>query len=388
MAAQAHHATHALHPLCEWFKANAPRFFAQFANQPLKRFMPKKSNFAAHIVQWQRQFGRHDLPWQNTTDAYKIWLSEIMLQQTQVATVKTYYANFLQHFPDVNALAAAPLDQVLALWAGLGYYSRARNLHHCAQTVASQWQGRFPERPEQLITLKGVGASTAAAIAVFAYGASAAILDGNVKRVLSRRFGVDAAPSAANDKWLLGIAQRELFNAADAKALDMNLAAGLKSYTQGLMDLGASLCSRSKALCHACPLQNECVALARGLVADLPRKKAKTIVPIVHLTFFIYRHNGHLWLEPRPAAGIWAQLYAFPENAAHMHAAQPKALPAMSHKLTHRLLKIETWLIDVSSEEALTFAKNRAGVWVSSENQADFGTPKPVQDLINHLFSI
>jgi A/G-specific adenine glycosylase len=254
--------------------------------------------------------------------------------------------------------------------------------------VSSQWQGRFPERPEQLITLKGVGASTAAAIAVFAYGASAAILDGNVKRVLSRRFGVDAAPSAANDKWLLGIAQRELFNAADAKALDMNLAAGLKSYTQGLMDLGASLCSRSKALCHACPLQNECIALARGLVADLPRKKAKTIVPIVHLTFFIYRHNRRLWLEQRPTAGIWAQMYAFPENAAHTDAALRQALPAMSHKLTHRLLKIEPWLIDVSNTQALDLSKNRIGVWISAENQADFGTPKPVQDLIKHLFSL
>ncbi|MGE5622963.1 MAG: A/G-specific adenine glycosylase, partial [Bacillota bacterium] len=207
--------------------------------------------FSAQVIRWQKQHGRHALPWQNTRDAYRIWLSEIMLQQTQVAAVIPYYQRFLERFPDVFVLAAAPAEEVMAYWSGLGYYSRARNLHRCAQRVVSEYGGVFPSDPVLLADLPGIGRSTAAAIAAFAYGARAAILDGNVKRVFCRVFGVDGFPGTkpVEDKlWRRAIA---LLPQDDIEA-----------YTQGLMDLGATVCTRSSPSCEACPLAQRCVARA------------------------------------------------------------------------------------------------------------------------------
>ena len=203
-------------------------------------------DFAPRIVAWQRQHGRHDLPWQNTRDPYRIWLSEIMLQQTQVATVIPYYERFLQRFPDVAALAAAAQEDVMPYWAGLGYYARARNLHRCAQEIARDWNGRFPPTAEAIATLPGIGRSTAAAIAAFAYGERSPILDGNVKRVFTRHFGIAGDPAKRETEqrlWALADAQVDA-----APGLDM------AAYTQGLMDLGATLCTRGKPACDRCPV--------------------------------------------------------------------------------------------------------------------------------------
>ena len=208
----------------------------------MKRLVSQRSaqdtTFANAVITWQKQHGRHQLPWQQTRDAYRIWLSEIMLQQTQVATVIPYYARFLERFPDVDALAAAPVEDVMAHWSGLGYYTRARNLHRCAQQIVAQHSGRFPQDPEILATLPGIGKSTAAAIAAFAYGARAAIMDGNVKRVFCRVFGVEGFPGQAT-------VEKDLWQRAEALLPEQDI----EAYTQGLMDLCATLCTRTRPAC-------------------------------------------------------------------------------------------------------------------------------------------
>ena len=339
--------------------------------------------FARNIVQWQKQHGRHDLPWQNTHDAYKIWLSEIMLQQTQVVTVKTYYDKFLTRFPTVTDLAQASQDDVLALWAGLGYYSRARNLHHCAQTVAGDWGGAFPQLPEQLQTLKGIGASTAAAIAVFAYGYPAPILDGNVKRIMCRYFGVDAPANAATDKVLWQIAEREI------QHLDASKADDLRAYTQGLMDLGASLCSRRQPDCAACPLRTECYAYQHQLTEQLPRAKVPTKVQAMTMDLFVYRHQDQIWLEKRPNTGIWAGLYVFPTEARVLSESDGETLLATTHRLTHRLLSLNATLWNLSAAEARQLEEHgQNGVWVSVHNIDSIGMPKPIVAKVRELLNI
>ena len=220
---------------------------------PLLRLDLVDPSFSASVIDWQKQYGRHALPWQNTRDAYRVWLSEIMLQQTQVAAVIPYYQRFLQRFPDVFSLASAPQEDVMAHWSGLGYYTRARNLHKCAQMVVAQYAGQFPQDPMQLAELPGIGRSTAAAIAAFSYGVRAAILDGNVKRVFARVFGVDAYPG-----------EKKVEEALWLRAQALLPEQGIEAYTQGLMDLGASLCSRSKPSCERCPLNTRLRGLAAG----------------------------------------------------------------------------------------------------------------------------
>ena len=336
-------------------------------------------SFAQQIVDWQKQHGRHELPWQNTTDAYRIWLSEIMLQQTQVATVKNYYDAFLTRFPTVFDLAQAQQDEVLALWAGLGYYSRARHLHACAQAVVRDWGGQFPQTPAQLQTLKGIGASTAAAIAVFAYGRRAAILDGNVKRILCRYFGIDAPANAATDKMLWQQAQQSI------EALDERNAQDLRAYTQGLMDLGASLCARRKPNCVACPLHSTCFAAVHQQTERLPQAKAPTKVREMQMDFVIYRHQQHIWLEKNPSAGIWASLYVFPQTQLVSGSLQFE-LPPIVHRLTHRLLHLTAQVVDVSAEEARHLETNaHSGVWLNAHNRMTIGMPKPIADWVQTL---
>ena len=228
-------------------------------------------DFAFRIATWQARSGRQGLPWQGTTDPYRIWLSEIMLQQTQVGTVIPYYLRFLERFPDIAALAAASQEEVMPYWAGLGYYARARNLHRCAQAVAAGWSGRFPPTAEQIACLPGIGRSTAAAIAAFAYGERSPILDGNVKRVFTRHFGIEGDPSRrAVDQRLW-----ELADAQVAAAPGLNMPA----YTQGLMDLGATLCTRGKPECGQCPVADTCVARRDGRQADRGDQVVRRVVP-------------------------------------------------------------------------------------------------------------
>lgn len=268
----------------------------------VKKSPSQDTSFADALIDWQKQHGRHQLPWQGTRDAYRIWLSEIMLQQTQVATVIPYYARFLDSFPDVAALAAAPTETVMVHWSGLGYYTRARNLHRCAQQVVSNHAGRFPSDPETLASLPGIGKSTAAAIAAFAFGARAAILDGNVKRVFCRVFGVEGFPGQA-------AVEKNLWQRAEA----MLPAREIEAYTQGLMDLGATLCTRTRPACDRCPMQSRCIAHASGRTAELPARKPKKAIPEKSTVMLVVMHEGEILMEQRPPEGIWGGLLSLPE---------------------------------------------------------------------------
>ncbi len=267
--------------------------------------------FARRVIDWQLQHGRHGLPWQGGCDAYRIWVSEIMLQQTQVAAVIPYYQRFMARFPDVQTLAAAPVDDVLAHWSGLGYYARARNLHAAAQAVVAQHGGRFPVDSAVLNTLPGIGRSTAAAIAAFSAGERSPILDGNVKRVFARHFAVDGFPGSAP-------VEAQLWALADQllPAEHPGIAADMQAYTQGLMDLGANVCSRGRPRCSLCPLQATCAALAQDRVAELPAARPRKARPERSSLVTLLRRDGQVLLERRPARGIWGGLWSFPEAAA------------------------------------------------------------------------
>jgi len=342
--------------------------------------------FSAAVIGWQKQHGRHALPWQNTRDAYRIWLSEIMLQQTQVTAVIPYYQKFLQSFPTVESLAAAPSEAVMSHWSGLGYYTRARNLHRCAQRVADEYGGRFPDDPELLADLPGIGRSTAAAIAAFAYGKRAAILDGNVKRVFARVFGVEGFPGAKpveDQLWRRAVA---LLPQAD-----------MESYTQGLMDLGATLCVRGKPACDRCPLAQRCVALATDRTSELPVRKPKKAVPEKDTMMLVISEGGDVLLQQRPDSGIWGGLLSLPElpvsrNAEEFELAVDNAtrpfgtlaacrkLQPFSHVFTHFKLHVSPF--QVVLKKRLLQAAESVYVWYPVAELADAPLPAPVKKLL------
>ncbi|MFM0481210.1 A/G-specific adenine glycosylase [Paraburkholderia strydomiana] len=347
------------------------------------------SGFAARLIAWQRMHGRHDLPWQNTRNAYRIWLSEIMLQQTQVSTVIPYYAKFLARFPDVAALAAAPVDDVMALWAGLGYYTRARNLHRCAQAVVERHGGAFPASVDELAELPGIGRSTAAAIASFAFGARATILDGNVKRVLARVFGVEGFPGekkVENAMWTLAESLLPS-NASDDE---------VSAYTQGLMDLGATLCVRGKPDCLRCPFAADCVANVTGRQRELPTARPKKAVPTRRTWMLVLRDGDAVMLEKRPPSGIWGGLWSLPE-AADESALATRArefggdgavspLAPLTHVFTHFKLEIEPRLAEFDrGVGALAALRDADTAWVSVTDLDSFGVPAPVRKLLESL---
>ena len=260
------------------------------------------TTFARKIIAWQLREGRHDLPWQDSRDPYRVWVSEIMLQQTQVAAVMPYFSRFMQSFPDVVCLATAPDDDVMRLWAGLGYYARVRNLHRAAKQIVELHDGIFPNTFEAILSLPGIGRSTAAAISAFAFGAREAILDGNVKRVFARQFGVegDVRSKPVEEKlWVL----------AEEKLPRTNI----ETYTQGLMDLGATICTRSQPVCLLCPVRASCVALNEGRIEELPERGAKRETPHRQTRMLVLLSNGELLLEKRPPRGIWGGLWCLPE---------------------------------------------------------------------------
>ncbi|MFX1671224.1 A/G-specific adenine glycosylase [Paraburkholderia sp. A2WS-5] len=349
------------------------------------------ASFAPRLIAWQREHGRHDLPWQNTRDPYRIWLSEIMLQQTQVSTVIPYYARFLERFPTVETLAAAPIDDVMALWAGLGYYSRARNLYRCAQVVAQEHGGRFPSTVEGLADLPGIGRSTAAAIASFAFGARATILDGNVKRVLARVFGVEGFPGekrVENAMWTLA---ESLVPGADASDAEVS------AYTQGLMDLGATLCTRGKPDCERCPFASDCVAKTTGRQRQLPAARPKKAVPTRRTWMLVLLDGDAVMLEKRPPTGIWGGLWSLPEAAgeaaladrAQRFGASAKASPlaSLTHTFTHFKLDIEPRMIELELERrGAGLAANEAETaWVPLREIDAYGVPAPVRKLLDGL---
>jgi A/G-specific adenine glycosylase len=354
-------------------------------------------SFAAALVAWQKEHGRHDLPWQNTRDAYLVWLSEIMLQQTQVSAVLGYYARFLERFPTLASLAAAPVEDVMAQWAGLGYYTRARNLHKCAQRVVAEYGGEFPSDPALLAELPGIGRSTAAAIAAFSAGRRAAIMDGNVKRVFARVFGIDTYPG-----------ERKTEEAMWARAEALAPAEDIEAYTQGLMDMGATLCTRSSPACERCPMQARCVAFATGRTAELPVRKPKKATPEKAAHMLLLVDRGQVLLEQRPASGIWGGLLSLPEIAGHQaragdaDAAEAPADAAVAaavspfgtmeslehllpvvHIFTHYKLHIHPLLVTLSSRA--TLAGEKRYQWLDAAALPDAALPAPIKKLLGDL---
>lgn len=309
-------------------------------------------SFADKLIAWQRRHGRRGLPWQGTRDPYRIWLSEVMLQQTQVAAVIPYYERFIQKFETVEALAAASEDEVLRLWAGLGYYARGRNLHKAAREIQAHG---FPRTAARIAELPGVGRSTAAAIAAFAFGERAAILDGNVKRVLARRFGTE----------------KELWTLAERLLPEKDI----ETYTQALMDLGATVCTRNPK-CEACPVRQPCVARRTGRIAELPAPRARKVLPLRRTRWFVYLDRGKVLLERRPSPGIWGGLWCFPERAL-AKAATTRKLAPIEHGFTHFRLRIEPWLIDA--------APKNGGFWLDVDEARAAAVPTPVKKLLQDL---
>ncbi|MDY6942801.1 MAG: A/G-specific adenine glycosylase [Pseudomonadota bacterium] len=346
------------------------------------------SVFADRLLRWFDHAGRHDLPWQGTGDAYRVWVSEIMLQQTQVNTVIPYYQRFMARFPDVTALAAASEDVVLGAWSGLGYYARARNLHRAARQVVALYDGRFPVEFDQLINLPGVGRSTAGAIAALAAGRRHPILDGNVKRVLSRLFAIGGDPSSAR-------VQRALWDMADTLTPRVRVA----DYTQAVMDLGATVCTRARPDCAQCPVSDLCSAYRQGEQHAFPAPRRRVRIKTRQLCFVIVgRARDEVLLERRAADGIWGGLWCFPEVAdsrgvdewCRVHLGVPvqarEVWDPIEHVLTHLRLKITPVrvLMPPGSVDAPQAAYRR-GVWYTIGQPAPGGLAAPVRALINQL---
>jgi A/G-specific adenine glycosylase len=352
-------------------------------------------SFSADLIGWQKVHGRHVLPWQNTRDAYLIWLSEIMLQQTQVSAVLGYYARFLERFPTLRDLAAAPVEDVMAQWSGLGYYTRARNLHKCAQRVVAEYDGVFPSDPLLLAELPGIGRSTAAAIAAFSSGRRAAIMDGNVKRVFARVFGIDTYPGERKT-------EEAMWRRAEALLPEV----GIESYTQGLMDMGATLCTRSSPACERCPMQLRCVAFATSRTKDLPVRKPKKATPEKHAVMLAIVDNGQVLLEQRPPTGIWGGLLSLPELDGHVATEDDEApaedhdalalavskfgemesyerLSTVTHVFTHYKLHIAPYRVTLA--QRLQMAAQSGHVWLDAANIANAALPAPIKKLLLEL---
>jgi A/G-specific adenine glycosylase len=373
-------------------------------------------SFSSRLIAWQHQHGRHDLPWQ-AADAYRVWLSEIMLQQTQVAAVIPYYQRFVASFPTIEALAAASEEQVLAHWSGLGYYARGRNLHRAAQIIVEKYRGEFPREFEQIVELPGIGRSTAAAICALAWHERCAILDGNVKRVLARYCGISGSPSVK-------AVEAKLWQQAEALLPEINNAAipakaGIQSlnkavlplsrelrekdslsisdistYTQALMDLGATLCMRSKPKCGECPVRGDCVAFQNGRVSELPTPRPRKAVPEMSTTFLLLMHGNDILLEKRPGSGIWGGLWCPPqfddENAARewfvqngMTASDGERLATFTHTFTHFKLHITPLKIQLSRKPLR--AAQPGSVWLDVEEALRAAIPTPVRALLEKV---
>ena len=343
------------------------------------------SNFSRSLIAWHGQHGRHDLPWQRTPDPYRVWLSEIMLQQTQVATAIPYYQRFLARFPDLPALAAAPLAEVMALWSGLGYYARARNLHAAACSVMRDHAGRFPTDAGTIGQLPGIGRSTANAIAVFCFGATEAILDGNVKRVLCRHFGLAGFPGKPSvDKELWRLAESVLPRSA------------VDTYIQAQMDLGATVCTRSKPRCGVCPLAESCVALIQNRVLQLPEGKSRKPLPSRQTRVLVLVEAGRVLLQNRPPSGIWGGLLSLPELPGDAEPAAYAAgvlgcevngflaLAPVRHSFTHFRL---TLLPLLGAARLLPRAADSADqCWLSRQALAAAALPAPIRSLLEDAF--
>jgi A/G-specific adenine glycosylase len=355
--------------------------------------------FTAPLIAWQREHGRHTLPWQQTTDPYRVWLSEIMLQQTQVSTVLGYYDRFLTRFPTVADLAAASQDDVMALWSGLGYYSRARNMHACAKAVVSEFGGAFPRSSALLQTLPGIGRSTAAAVAAFCFGERVAILDGNVKRVLTRYLAYEADLSvAANERRLWDLATRMLPDTgggASTGLVESYTQGVMESYTQGVMDLGATVCQTRSPQCLLCPVQQGCEGRRTGRPERFPVKTRKLKRSARQNAWLWLEWGDSMWLSLRPDEGVWAGLWSLPEydspetltEATTGWPGQGLALPSFTHVLTHldwTLSPLYWALPENTSRKRVDRITEQlpAGEWVNTTQALEKGLPAPLRKLL------
>ncbi|GJM06145.1 MAG: A/G-specific adenine glycosylase [marine bacterium B5-7] len=333
--------------------------------------------FSTKVVRWYQLHGRKDLPWQRqqdqVIDPYCVWLSEIMLQQTQVVKVIEYFNRFISALPTLDDLADADEQQVLALWSGLGYYNRARNLHRAAKICQRDYQSQMPCDLPQLMALPGIGRSTAAAILSLAYDQAEPILDGNVKRVFARHFLVKGEPnkgSTVNKLWQLAEQHRELKQPA--------------FYAQGLMDLGAKICTKHKPLCQQCPIMESCAAKADDVIAEYPEKKQKVKQKSVDLHAILYKWGDQLGLIQRSDEGIWPSLWFLPTYATQtaLSDAHPQAQNqfSLTHKLTHRILHIHIYTLDVEDGNTV---KLHNMAWISRNQLSDRPHPKALNHILN-----
>jgi len=340
------------------------------------------------VLNWYALHGRHHLPWQENRNPYRVWVSEIMLQQTQVGTVMPYFHNFMREFPDVHALAAAPIDDVLHLWTGLGYYARARNLHRTAVIVSTKLGGTFPDTVERLCEMPGIGRSTAGAILSLGSGIRAPILDGNVKRVLCRYHAIAGWPDQP-------AVLRQLWEIAEQATPQKDFAA----YTQAMMDLGATVCTRSKPACERCPLQTSCRAFALEATGEFPHRKPAKKTPIRSTCMLMLcTGQGEVLLEKRPDSGIWGGLWSLPEFAdveaaadycrsTFIHiAAEAEPWPVLKHTFSHFHLLITPLRMQVGSP-AITMEPDRL-LWYPVQQRARVGLAAPVKKLLQRLQAI
>ena len=357
-------------------------------------------------LNWYHQHGRKHLPWQQGVTPYRVWLSEVMLQQTQVDTVISYFERFTSHYPTVEKLAQAPIDHVLHLWAGLGYYARARNLHKAAHVVTESYGGQFPDTVEALEKLPGIGRSTAGAIVSLAFNKRAAILDGNVKRVLARHYAVDGWPgqrAVADQLW-------DIAEVLTPKAEN-------QAYTQVMMDLGATVCTRSKPRCNACPLSCSCKAYEQGNWADYPGKKPKKVLPVKAVFLVLFQHDNTILLEERPDKGIWGGLWSLPECQSiealpallktycptYKAIEEPVIQAVFRHTFSHYHLDITPVILHVSARASKAKSSQKAQEqaahyvvkqgdddpaaiqWYNPAKPASIGLPAPIKKLLNKL---
>lgn len=355
----------------------APKFFP--------RLFPR--SFQSQVLNWFDNFGRKNLPWQQAPTPYHVWLSEIMLQQTQVTTVIPYYTRFIEHFPDLHGLAKAPLDKVLSCWAGLGYYARARHLHRTAKILVQDFQGQFPTDLSLLQSLPGIGRSTAGAILSLGFNIPAPILDGNVKRVLCRYFAIDLPPSDPK-------ALQQLWHYATHLTPKKRNAA----YTQAMMDLGAMVCTRSKPNCQICPLKQQCRAFQSEKVAHYPIPKARKVIPIREIRMLIIRDpKGAILLQKRPPVGIWGGLWSLPECAHDvdintwcqeklgLSVKLTKTWPSFRHTFSHFHLDITPILLSLNKTYSLQIMENQQQVWYKPNSVNPYALAAPVKTLLQQL---
>ncbi|GFO71873.1 A/G-specific adenine glycosylase [Bathymodiolus japonicus methanotrophic gill symbiont] len=339
--------------------------------------------FSQYLLTWFDQFGRKDLPWQHPVTAYRVWISEIMLQQTQVVTVIPYFNKFVRQYPDIQVLANAPLDEVLSLWAGLGYYTRARNLHKTAGIINQA--GRFPDSFAGLVVLPGIGASTAGAILSIVFNKRQAILDGNVRRVLARFQAISG--------WTGGTQVNKLLWSISAQYTPEIRVA---DYTQAIMDLGATICTRAKPRCTVCPLQTDCLALEQQRVAELPTPKPRKQIPIKQSTFIIaINEDQQILLEKRAPTGIWGGLWSVPELAHHseveewllkqaMVVTNKQELAVRRHTFSHYHLDYQPIVLNISQTKN-NILEAETALWYKHRQTKNIALPAPVKQLFDEL---